>query len=265
MRELRITYRTALTYSVGIRSEFFNLSNTLIMIDIEKLETLPTRMSRKDYLTAKYGDMWNLRFDDSWYRSDKSDYYWTKLQRILKAHIGKNVDEAYSKYCKVVEPYEKYYFFGEFKDRTYYTAPYTLDLNRCIQVNPDKWQNKKKPIIFRSFDYTCGYYDTLKKEYVPNPRNYWLYVENRYIYCVVQGFEKTFESKQDPEYKRLKAEKIKAQKLNKRLLKQEAKEKEYNFFTKNELIKRQNKRLKEQGLLELVVATRNDILSSSGG
>jgi len=215
------------------------------MVDIEKLEELPMKMSRKDYLIAKYGDMWSLRrFDHSWYRSDKSDYYWTKLQRILKAHIGKNVDEAYSKYCKIVEPYEKPYFFDEFRNRTYYSADYTLDLNRCIQVNPDRWQKKKKPIVFRSFDFTYGYYDTKNKEYVRTPERYWMYDNTRYIYCIISGYEKIFETKQDPEYKRLKAEKVKAQRLNKRLLKQEAKEKEYDFLTRQERLEKESKQKK---------------------
>lgn len=206
-------------------------------IDIEKLEQLPTRMSRKEYLTDKYQNMWNLdKFDHPWIRSESTDYYWNKLEYILKSHIGKNVDEAYSKYCKIVEPHEKSYFFKEFNDfYNLYKSKYTLDANRCIQLNTNYSTSEKKRYIFRSFDFEYGYYDTLLKEYVKDPKRFWEYGNNsRYIYCVINGYEKVFESKNDPEYKRLKAEKIKAQRLNRRLYKKALKEKQYTFKHKIE-------------------------------
>lgn len=212
------------------------------MVNIEELEELPIKMSRKEFIVEQYGNMWDLRkFDDPWYRSDKADYYWVKLDRILKSHIGKNVDEAYSKYCKVVETYEKQYFFKEFRNNSRYNSTYTIDLNRCIQLNPDRWQKKKKSCIFRSFDFAYGYYDTKNKEYVSKLGFNWRYESDRYIYCVISGFEKTFESKQNPEYKRLNAEKIKAQKLHKKALKKEAKEKEYCFLTEKEIALKKSK------------------------
>lgn len=222
------------------------------MVNIEELEKLPMKMSRKEFITEQYGDMWDLKkFDHSWYRSNKADYYWVKLDRILKSYIGKNVDEAYSKYCKVVETYEKRYFFEEFRNNKWYDSTYTIDLNRCIQLNPDRWQKKKKPYVFRSFDFAYGYYDTKTKEYVSESKFNWRYeIDNdRYIYCVISGYEKTFESKQDPEYKRLKAEKVKAQKLHKKALKKKAKEKEYCFLTEKEIALKKSK--------EIDILTRN--------
>lgn len=213
------------------------------MIDIEKLENLPKRQSRREFLTERYGDMWDLkRFDHPWYRSDNNDLCWVKAERIIKKYMGKSFDKAFSEYCKKVEVFEQKEFLDLFKDRRWRYADYMIDSQKRIQLNPERYQNKKYPVKFRSFDYKLGYYDTIEKEFVDSPHQYWRYHNSdRYIYTVVSGFEKTFESKKDPEYQRLQAEKVKAQKRNERLLKKQKKNKQYCFLTDKEIEEKKQK------------------------
>jgi hypothetical protein len=60
-------------------------------------ENLPFRESRKQYITRKHGNMWNLhRFDHPWYTSSRTA--WALATRIIKAHVGKHVNLAFSDY-----------------------------------------------------------------------------------------------------------------------------------------------------------------------
>lgn len=216
------------------------------MISIEKLESLPTRLSRKAYITEKYGNMWDLpRFDHPWHRSVKGEYPYVKAERIIKKYMGKSFDKAFSEYCEKVELFEQKEFLDLFKDRRWKYADYMIDSQKRIQLNPERYQNKKYPITFRSFDYQLGYYDTIRKEFITEPNRYWYYNlkdDKRYIRTVMSGFEKTFESKKDPEYQRLQAEKEKAIKRNERLLKEQKKNKQYCFLTDKEI---EEKKLKQ--------------------
>lgn len=209
------------------------------MDKLEKLETLPLRESRKEFLTRKHGDMWDLpRFDHPWHRSDSNDIPSVKAERIIKKYMGKSFDKAFSEYCKKVEIYEQREFLDLFQDRRYYSADYKIDSQKRIQLNPDRYQRKKKPIYFRSFDYEEGYYNIVTKEIIQSPR-WWEYKNDNHIRVIIKGFEKTFDSKKDPEYQRLQAEKEKAQRRNDRLLKKEKKEKAYSFLTRKELLNKE--------------------------
>jgi len=206
------------------------------MYNIEKLDAFehaPIHLSRAQYLTQKYGDMWDLRrFDHSWYRSDKSDASWFHLNNIFKKFLGKSVDKAYSAYCKLVRFDEKEDFWKEFTNGRYYSPKYLIDTNKNIQLNPNRYKKTKKSIVFRSFDYQEGYYDITKKELV----EYYPYYRHsqNIVYIVIQGYEKEFESKKDLEYIRLIAEKVKLIRLAKKYRKKLAKEKKYSFITEKE-------------------------------
>lgn len=212
-------------------------------MNTEKLENLPFRESRKEYITHKYGDMWNLhKFDHSWHRSDKSDYPYIKAERVIKKFLGKSFDKAFSYFCTLVPKHEQYEFLRDFKPGYRWEADYILDKQKRIQLNPNRYQRKKKSIHFRSFDYEEGYYYVPDKKLLTNDQmlGYWNNVHHfypgRFITVIIKGFEKTFESKKDPEYQRLQAEKIKAEKRNQKLFKKQQAEKAYCFLT----IKRQD-------------------------
>ena len=75
---------------------------------MSKLNELPFRESRKEYITRKYGDMGNVkRFDNSWVRSEKSDFPWVIAKRVILHNVGKSFDKAFSYYCKQVEQYDQ--------------------------------------------------------------------------------------------------------------------------------------------------------------
>lgn len=206
------------------------------MLNIEKLDTLPLKEARRESLTRRYGDMWNTRFDHYWMRSSSDQYYWVKAKRVIKKYMGKSVDEAFSYYCTLVASHEQKEFFRDFVNTLDQTNEYIIDDKRNIQINPNRWRNKKNPVVFRSFDYKLGYYDIIEKEFVRDASRYWQYLDSgRYIRTVVTGFERTFESKKDPEYQRLQAEKVTAEKRNARLLKQSKKQKNYCFLTNSGL------------------------------
>lgn len=207
-------------------------------IDLEILKNLPTKESRKAYITRKYGDMWNLRkFDNPWYRSNRTDQYWFILDKVLKKFLGKSVDKAYSKYCKLVRFDEKEYFWKKFTDLRWGGPNYLIDANKNIQLNPKIYSRPKKRIVFRSFDYEVSYYDIVTKKII---KNYASRYNENVIVIVTKGFEKTFESKKDPEYIRLMAEKKKLIRLNNKYLKKLAKEKKYSFMSEKEKAKRAN-------------------------
>lgn len=216
------------------------------MYNIEKIEewdNSPVRLSRSRYLTLKYGDMWNLRKFDRWYRSNSSDLPWVIADRILRSSIGKNYDAAFSKFCKMVMPHERYSFIDEFENCRY-SPKYIIDDNKNIQLNPKRYIRSKKTIRFQSFDLEYGYYDLLLKRFLTKKEASRMWVSNpkRFIYCIENGYELTFESKKDPEYIRLMREKNKLIRLNKKAVKKYEKQKEYCFLTDAE------KRLKESAL-----------------
>lgn len=211
--------------------------------NLDYFENLPFREGRKSYLTNKFGNLYNLdKFDHPRYRSDKNDRCGVKLSRIIKKYLGKSFDDAFSEYCKQVEVYEQKDFFEEFNSNYGGKPFYIVDENGNIQFNPDSnyilngncWKRKitnKKPIIFRSLNYEEGYYGVKERQYFSiseyNKQHRFNEPNGCYIYCVINGFEKQFESKNDREFIRLTKEKHKQIKLHGKRLKKYFRNKEY--------------------------------------
>jgi len=218
---------------------------------LENFEEAPIKLGRKGYITEKFGNMWDLRRFDYHKLSLKEDNYWVIKERIIKEFLGKSVDEAYSKYCKYVKFYEKSYFWDDFRDRSWYNADYMIDTNKNIQFNRNKHQNKKKPVTFYSIDAQWGYYDVVKKVVVESSRS-WMYSNEpkRFIWTLVKGYKKVFESRKDPEYKRLVVEKQKLKKSIKKVEKKQRLEREYCFLSQAEL------KLKESKETDLITKYR---------
>jgi hypothetical protein len=223
------------------------------MIDIEKLEALPKRESRKEYLMRKYGRLWYVkRFDQPWVRSDKSDYAMVKAIRVIKKFIGKQYDKAFSEYCKLVEQYDYYIFYEEYfmpisRWGDTIVPEFIVDKQGRIQKNKNYVpyrRSKPNSFIFTSFDYEEGYMDRISKEILTGEefrakfRYSWEYIsrhyEGKYVKVVINGFWKEFESEKDPDYIRLCKEKLKQTKLNEKRWKKYNKEKPYNFLTDEE-------------------------------
>ena len=78
-------------------------------------ENLPFKASRKEYITEKYGDMWNFhKFDHPWYRSDKTKSPWFILDNVIKKFKGDSFDNAFSYYCKLVKREDQKLFIEYF-------------------------------------------------------------------------------------------------------------------------------------------------------
>jgi len=93
-------------------------------------EELPKFESRKQYLTRKYKDMYNLgRFDHP--LSMRTKYYKVK-ERILYHYIGKPFDEAFSHFCKIVPKHYQSLFLEEFESPFSRWNEWKLDENKNI-------------------------------------------------------------------------------------------------------------------------------------
>jgi hypothetical protein len=210
------------------------------------LDSLPKKESRKAYLTKKHGDMWNLHhFDHSWHRSDKNDYVWVKVKRVIKKYMGKSFDEAFSYFCTLVPKHEQSEFLKEFENAYgWYEPQYIIDDNGNIQINKNSHRYKKKKdkskesVIFYSIDYEEGWYDTITKKIYNNKEfsrlHYDMFPTKNFIKIVICGYSKEFESKKDKEYIRLMKEKAKQKKLFDKYYKKEKRKKDYSFLTDDE-------------------------------
>lgn len=230
------------------------------MIDLEKLDQLPRRESRKEYLTRKHKNMYNLqRFDHPWYVSDKADSTYFIKHLVLKKYLGRSFDDAFSEYCKRVPIFKQSDFLEEFTNRRWRrNANYLIDENGNIQFNPDgliitfhkyKERYRNRPVTFVSADYKTQFIHKRTKQVVDRHDYFrYTYPEN-YIEVIVSGYKKEFESKKDPEYIRLKAEKRKQLKLLKKAEKRVKKEKAYCFLTSSEIEKI---KLREESKLKII-------------
>ena len=94
------------------------------------MKELPKFESRKQYLTKKWGNMYDLhRFDHP--LSMRAKYHKIK-DRILHHYIGKSFDDAFSYYCtKVPAQYQKI-FLEEFETPFSRWSEWSLDENKNI-------------------------------------------------------------------------------------------------------------------------------------
>ena len=207
--------------------------------DIEKLDELPYKESRKNQLSR--GDIWNYRRGEN----HKVDgvYPWTHVQRILKSHIGKSFDKAFTLFCSIVPDYQQKWFLEEFEHvepkYNWYDVWY-VDKNGNIQIF--KYERKKEPVSFSSNDYKVelrhrltGHKQSEFEKIVKHKKYTSYYVQENVTYeygtaygqkmkplkeryvakeedfvpVAISGWIKYFKSKNDREFKRLMAERVK--------------------------------------------------------
>ena len=114
------------------------------LVDSEKLDNLPFKASRKEYITEKYGDMWNIhKFDIPWYCSNKTKTTWFILKKVIKKFKGKSFDKAFSYFCKLVPYYKQYEFCDYFFNTEGYEKDFIL-IGNIITENKNFWKNKRK-------------------------------------------------------------------------------------------------------------------------
>jgi hypothetical protein len=143
----------------------------LAVLNVNDIEVLPLKESRKQYLTEKYGNMYSLSKFDNGTSSVKSPWVfnYNLAKRIIKKYINKPFDDAYSEYCKKAKLESKELFHDFFKPGNSYVynrLGYYIDDNGFIQ-NVKKIE---KEIIYKvySWNYRGEYvlnYETRKREY----------------------------------------------------------------------------------------------------
>lgn len=120
---------------------------------LEKLEELPYKAGmRKDKRDKRHYSATVI------YKKINGYFHWTHIQRTLKKFTGKNVDEAFSHYCEIVDSCHQEAFWEEFerKDkwkryRGWYTFSYWyLDDQKRIQQYTEK---KRVKTVLQSHDY----------------------------------------------------------------------------------------------------------------
>lgn len=218
------------------------------MTNVEKFENLPFHESRKESITRKYGDMWDIyKFDHKDYRSDKSDYSWIKAERVIKKFMGKPFADAFSYYCTLVPIYEQDNFLRLFRPSRgwhhYYKPDYLINQDGNIIDNADP--KKKKLILYQSNDYAIEMRHKITgnlykiSQWRRHKGEYYNNIED-YKPIVVSGFFQYFESKFDPRYVKLITEdnkrKAKCKRENKKLKVTKA----YCFLTDDELQKKKD-------------------------
>lgn len=112
------------------------------MIDLEKLDNLPHKISVRKDLVRRYGSIWNTRLD---YKYTKRYCLCILANRIIKNNIGKNYNNTHKYYIKKSKYYynnyeANYYFNREFDNRW---RDYYVDDKGLIQkyVNT-KWKKQ---------------------------------------------------------------------------------------------------------------------------
>jgi hypothetical protein len=207
----------------------------------------------------------------------KSDYHrvegefpWELRNRILKNHIGKPFDDAFSDYCKQVPKYQQHYFLDYFKpiENVCCVNLYQIDENGLIQKCIQTYK-KPKLIVFESIDYKVEYrhkisgekklihfwnypFDNINyKLKYPKATNYYQAIDlydKEFEPITISGWIREFESKKDPEYKRLFNEKKKELKKRKKLKEKEEKEKDNSLLS---IQKQKQKEEVEKNLLKI--------------
>ena len=205
------------------------------MIDTEKLDNLPKKISIKKDLVSRYGSIWNTRL----YHSYTKEYsLWILAERIIKNNIGKNYNTAYKYYIKKSKYYYNNYeantiFNYKFNSERY--NDYYVDDNGLIQQIPkdkykleigiisddykivnvhketghlkdlfyEKWSKKlvtHSRILRDGSTYTYSYKENDKFLGYQYKNKYYLAQEEDFINKVVSGSKQIFTSKNDYRY-----------------------------------------------------------------
>lgn len=174
---------------------------------IEKVQELPNRVGHGKDIN---GNRWNSK--NGTYHSVDGVFPYRRIRRLLKASVGKPFDDVFSKYCKEVPVYQQQYFLQEFEESTRRYSFYKYYIDDMGLIQRYKLENEYKgPFCFQSIDaqWERRHKITGKKE----PEYYWNktkdYKPNDYHSVLIKGWVKYFDSRNDPEYRRLKSEKQK--------------------------------------------------------
>ncbi len=190
---------------------------------------------------------------------------WDRIKKLLAKFVGKPFDDAFSYYCRQVPKYQQHIFLEYFTpSHSRYRNTFYVDDDGLIQKDLDTWKKSKK-VIYYSDDYKTEirhkvtgkskpdnwwdqpFTENNYREKYPKAKSYYeaqALFDNEFEPIIISGWVKEFDSKKDPEYKRLMSEKRKRhEKARKESVKAE-KSKQYSFthetFGEKILAKREN-------------------------
>ena len=205
-------------------------------IDIEKLKDLPKKTSMRERGDRGW-DYWGKNGDPLYQKID-GKFPWTHVERTLKKYKGKNVDKAFSAYCKIVNKDQQHLFWEELEShlphrRRRWRYPYAywyVDKNKNIQRYVPK-KAKSKHVIY-SHDIKWGYVHKVSGEVREQEGRWWVgFKEDMYDYVPIQGEVFEFDRKNDA-YHKCYAEQLDKKRKVIRKLDKEKKNKQYSFLTR---------------------------------
>ena len=176
------------------------------------MRELPSRIGLKKHRSVIHDFWYNSRGGDA--HKVNGEYPWKIAERIIENNIGKSFDKAFSYFCTKVPKYQQRFFLKEFDEKLGWRGShyndYYIDENGLIQTHRD-FNKYKGPYTFTSIDATFEKRHKVTGKKAPEYA-WWRkdYKESDYVTVMVTGWSKTFESKRNPEYKRLVNEKFKA-------------------------------------------------------
>lgn len=188
---------------------------------IEDLDLLPSRESMQKHKFLKLRRR-NYHHED--YHKTGDYYPYTIIKRILLEFVGKSVNEAFSKYCKIVPKYQQKFFWDEFLPKRWMqTSYYYIDKDNLIQSNI---KPRRKSYEVRSFDIQYGW-KNIKTEKIITRFNY---CDNDREYGIIKGTLYKFQHKNYLYYKCFNEELSKKRKFL-REKKKKQQQKQYSFVT----------------------------------
>lgn len=200
------------------------------MVNIDKFRDAPKRLG-----------MHRTREGIFYRRNWRSDYHkvgdyhsYDIAKRILKKNYQKPFDKAFSYFCSIVPKYQQCQFLDLFNaTRRWSFDQWYIDENGLIQnYSYEKVKDKKVHKLYTA-DYMEGWVHKITGA-VMYQRPSWT-SEHKYNHVVLSGEILTFESKNDPRYKRIVAESNKIDRKNRRELRKMKSEKAYCMLTSKEL------------------------------
>lgn len=236
------------------------------MIDIEKLENLPKRIGIiKD---VKVNDIagYSYNVGTSSYPRVNGYYPWTIIDRILTHFYQKDVNEAFSHYCKQVPKFCQSNFWEQFEPRRRRWRTWWLDENNCIQNDTlvpsyngpyyiyssdykAEWKHKETghlrsdftEVYVRVAKYTNHLVHYKYKPWKTKGIGSYIALPEEFELVKVSGYKLTFASKNDPRYLRIMYERETLRRKNEKARDLERKNKQYSFLTDSEKEKRKQR------------------------
>lgn len=206
------------------------------MKSIEYYESLPKHEGLRKTIKASkcYTKLYRRDYLD---KNTENGYYY-QLRILQYKCLGLHFDEVFSLYKKQIVNLNKkdflhYFSYGRFKFK-----------NNILTHKPRK--TNKKPIVYANGNWIEV--EVKSQKPIESFPYYYRYNKKFKTERIYTGDILTFESLNDPKYKRCQAELLQKRKKNKKLIIKAFNEKSYSFISKKEIQLKEEKRLNKEKL-----------------